>query len=141
MDEKLISRISAKYQKYSLWITAALSLAMIFAMSMGTLSMDFLNPLVVSALYTLAATVVYGLSWKGVAKSSPKTLTRFYLVASALRMLTAVMVVVVYCVIIKTPEAIRNFVLVFFAFYLVMLIFDGIFFARMEKTNNLKYKK
>ena len=44
-------------------------------------------------------------------------------------------VVAVYCVAVRQPQQIREFVIVFFVFYIATLIFDSVFFARIEKQN------
>jgi hypothetical protein len=75
-----------------------------------------------------------------VAHSSPASLTRFYLVAPAIRMMVAILVVVAYCLIVRQREAILHFVYIFLAFYVVLLIFDCIYFAQMEMRNKI-YKK
>jgi len=48
------------------------------------------------------------------------------------------MVAVVFCVVSRDRESIINFIIVFAVFYVVMLIFDGVFFARLEKKLNQK---
>jgi len=57
------------------------------------------------------------------------------------RLITAALVVVSFCMLNKVKEDIRGFVLLFFVFYMMMLIFDCVFFARIERTNNLNVKK
>ena len=135
MDDKLIDRISRDYNKYSLWVTSGTALIVLLSISILELS-GLVYPLIICVLYTMISSGAYGLSWKKVAKSAPGTLTKFYLVASALRMLTAVMVVILYCVISREREDIRSFVLMFFTFYIFMLVFYGVFFAYVEKKNN-----
>lgn len=136
MDDKAIRRTWSKYYKYSLWLVAGAALiTLLFTNIYGYASL--VRPLAFCVIYTLLANIAYGAAWKGVAKSSPSVLTKFYLAASALRMIAAVMVVVAFCMLIHDKTAIRDFVLMFFGFYVVVLVFDGIFFAIVEKKNNL----
>ena len=110
-------------------------------MSLNLLSMDLLSALTVSVVYSIIVNFAYGAFWGKVAKAAPNTMTRFYLAASALRLITAALVVVSFCMLIGDKGLIRSFIFIFFAFYFVMLIFDSVFFARIEKYNNLKTEK
>lgn len=141
MDAKLIETTSKRYCKFSLWLVVALTLIVFAAMSLNWIGMDFLNALAISAIYSIVVNFAYGSFWKKVAKSAPGTIAKFYLAASALRLITAALVVLAFCMLNDGKETIRNFIIVFFAFYLVMLIFDSVFFARIEKYNNLKTDK
>lgn len=135
---KRINIASKRYFKYSLWLIAALTLMCSAAISMNILDYSFINALAISALYTIIINFVYVISWGKIAKSSPNTMTRFYLAASALRLISAALVVTVYCLIIHDKDSIRDFALLFMAFYIVMLVFDSVFFARIEKYYTLK---
>ncbi len=141
MDVKLIDSTSKRYCKYSIWLVVALTLVLFTAMSINLLSMDLLSALTVSVVYSIIVNFAYGTFWRKVAKSAPNTMTKFYLAASALRLITAALVVLSFCMLNEEKELIRNFIFVFFAFYLAMLIFDSVFFARIEKYNNLKTEK
>lgn len=94
--------------------------------------------LAISTVYSIFVLYIYGYSWKAVAKSSPMNLVKFYMVASVLRMLTAVMVIVVYCLIVRVRADIRNFIIMFIVFYLVTLIFDVVYFSKVEKHNKIE---
>lgn len=142
MDTKQIDKTSKEYIKQSLWIIVAITFAVFIAIGVNWLEISLVNALAVSALYTVIINYAYGSSWKHVAKSAPRTMAKFYLAASALRLITAALVVVSYCIISRNDnEGIRSFILLFFTFYIVMLIFDSVFFARIEKNNNLKTDK
>lgn len=137
MGSEQVNLIGRQYNKCSLWVVAAATLATLLAISIYD-AQQFVDPLVISAVYALVTNTVYCLSWKAVAKSSPNALGKFYLAGSALRMMLAVLVAVAYCVIVGDRDAILNFILVFSSFYVVMLVFDGVFFARMERKRNQK---
>lgn len=141
MDLEFIEQVSKRYCKYGIWLAAALTLMAIGAIGLSWLDMTCLTAIVVSAVYTLVVIFAYSASWKGVAKTSPVNMTKFYLAASAIRIITAALVVMVYCVLSRDKVSIRNFSLLFFAYYVIMLVFDSVFFARVEKCNNLKIKR
>lgn len=142
MDIKQIDKTSKRYIKHSIWMTATITFLVCIAISVNWLDISLIKALVINALYTVIINLAYGIAWKHTAKSAPNAIGRFYLAASVLRLITAALVIVSFCLINRNDhEGIRSFILLFLAFYLVMLIFDSIFFARIEKNNNLKTEK
>ena len=143
-DEKLrlqtIRQASIRYKQISLWLTAAVALAVLFACRLSTQCDDMIpqvvNPLVVSAIFSLVASTAYGEAWKAVAKSSPANLAKFYLVAMMLKMMAGVLVFLIY-VLVCDKQNILGFTAIFALFYVVLLVFDCIYFARVEKKNRL----
>lgn len=141
MDVKFIEQTSKRYCKYGIWLTAALTLLAIGAIGLNWIDMAFLNAIVVSAVYSLVVIFAYCASWKWIAKTSSVNMAKFYLAASAIRLMTAALVVVAYCILSQDKVSIRYFVLLFFAYYVMMLVFDSVFFARVEKCNNQKFER
>lgn len=143
-DEKLrlqtIRQASIRYKQISLWLTAAVALAVLFACRLSAQCDDmiaqFVNPLVVSAIFSLVASTAYGEAWKAVAKSSPANLAKFYLAAMMLKMMAGVLVFLIY-VLVCDKQNILGFTAIFALFYVVLLVFDCIYFARVEKKNRL----
>lgn len=143
-DEKLrlqtIRQASIRYKQISLWLTAAVALAVLFGCRLSAQCDDMIaqvvNPLVVSAIFSLVASTAYGEAWKAVAKSSPANLAKFYLVAMMLKMMAGVLVFLIY-VLVCDKQNILGFTAIFALFYVVLLVFDCIYFARVEKKNRL----
>ena len=143
-DEKLrlqtIRQASIRYKQISLWLTAAVALAVLFACRLSAQCDDMIaqvvNPLVVSAIFSLVASTAYGEAWKAVAKSSPANLAKFYLVAMMLKMMAGVLVFLIY-VLVCDKQNILGFTVIFALFYVMLLVFDCIYFARVEKKNRL----
>ena len=143
-DEKLrlqtIRQASIRYKQISLWLTAVVALAVLFACRLSAQCDDMIaqvvNPLVVSAIFSLVASTAYGEAWKAVAKSSPANLAKFYLVAMMLKMMAGVLVFLIY-VLVCDKQNILGFTAIFALFYVVLLVFDCIYFARVEKKNRL----
>lgn len=143
-DEKLrlqtIRQASIRYKQISLWLTAAVALAVLFACRLSAQCNDMIaqvvNPLVVSAIFSLAASTAYGEAWKAVAKSSPANLARFYLAALVLKLMAGTLVFLIY-VLVCDRQNILGFTAIFALFYVVLLVFDCIYFARVEKKNRL----
>ena len=143
-DEKLrlqtIRQASIRYKQISLWLTAAVALAVLFACRLSAQCDDMIaqvvNPLVVSAIFSLVASTAYGEAWKAVAKSSPANLAKFYLAAMMLKMMAGVLVFLIY-VLVCDKQNILGFTVIFALFYVVLLVFDCIYFARVEKKSRL----
>lgn len=143
-DEKLrlqtIRQASIRYKQISLWLTAAVALAVLFVCRLSAQCDDMIaqvvNPLVVSAIFSLAASTAYGEAWKAVAKSSPANLAKFYLAALVLKLMAGTLVFLIY-VLVCDRQNILGFTAIFALFYVVLLVFDCIYFARVEKKNRL----
>ena len=143
-EEKLrlqtIRQASIRYKQISLWLTAAVALAVLFACRVSAQCDDMIaqvvNPLVVSAIFSLVASTAYGEAWKAVAKSSPANLAKFYLAALVLKLIAGTLVFLIY-VLVCDRQKILGFTAIFALFYVVLLVFDCIYFARVEKKNRL----
>lgn len=135
-----IRQASIRYKQISLWLTAAVALAVLFACRLSAQCDDMIaqvvNPLVVSAIFSLAASTAYGEAWKAVAKSSPANLARFYMAALVLKLMSGTLVFLIY-VLVCDKQNILGFTVIFALFYVVLLVFDCIYFARVEKKNRL----
>ena len=149
MDTKQIDEIDHKYYKLSLWVIVGISL--MFLLLLGGSSYwntSILYAILISAVFSLFTSVAYQVSWKGIAKNSPSTLTKFYLAAPALRMMAAILVILVYYVINRNATntdgspAIRglmlSFTFIFLAYYVVLLVLDCVYFAKVEKRNKIQ---
>lgn len=143
-DEKLrlqtIRQASIRYKQISLWLTAAVALAVLFACRLSAQCDDMIaqvvNPLVVSAIFSLVASIAYGEAWKAVAKSSPANLAKFYMAALVIKMIAGTLVFLIY-VLVCDRQNILGFTVIFALFYVMLLVFDCIYFARVEKKNRL----
>ena len=143
-DEKLrlqtIRQASIRYKQISLWLTAAVALAVLFACRLSAQCDDMIaqvvNPLVVSAIFSLVASTAYGEAWKVIAKSSPANLAKFYMAALVIKMVAGTLVFLIY-VLVCDKQNILGFTAIFALFYVVLLVFDCIYFARVEKKNRL----
>lgn len=135
-----IKQIGRKYRQISLWLTAGMALAILFACRISAQCDNILsqvvNPLAVSAIFSLVCSTAYGEAWQATAKSSPANLAKFYLAAAALKMMAAAVVFLVY-VIVCDKSNILGFTVIFMLFYVVLLVFDCIYFARVEKKSRL----
>lgn len=135
-----IKQINIKYKQISLWLTAAMTLIILFACRVSAQCDDMIaqvvNPLVVSAFFSIIASTAYGEAWKAIAKSSPANLAKFYLAALVIKMVAGTLVFLVY-VLLCDKQNILGFTAIFALFYVALLVFDCIYFARVEKKSRL----
>ena len=127
------NEVIKKYTKGSIWVLSGLTLVALIVMSV-TYDMYLLTPVVVSVVFSFITMALYVKVWQKIANKTPNVLTKFYLSAPAIRMLLAAIVVLVYCLVVKEKTAILNFVIVFFVYYISTILFESIFFARLEKS-------
>ena len=118
-----------RYFQQALWIVVAASFALYWPITQA---------LLVTVIFSFVATLAYGYAWKAVAKSSPTNLTKFYLVGSALRLMAALLVFLVYALVIREKTAVLWFTGIFVGFYLVLLLYDSLYFTGIEKRLNNK---
>lgn len=139
MRLQLIKQIGLGYKQKSLWLIVGLSLAILFACrisaSCDQIIPQVVTPLAVSAIFSLVASTATIEGWSAVAKSSPATLAKYYLAASVIKMLAAAIVFLIYVVCCNRSNII-GFTVIFALFYVMLLIFDCLYFVRVEKKNN-----
>lgn len=131
-----IDRIAKTYNKISIWLVSGVAIIALLVMQIGDLSLSV--PILVSVVYSLIAVFAYGTAWKRIAKISPEFLAKFYLAGSALRILAGLVVILFFCAFNRTDSSsIIRFTVVFIIFYIVMLVFDTIYFAKIERRKNI----
>ena len=91
------------------------------------------TPLCITIVFQLLACLGYGLLWKYVASSSTASLPTFYMAASGMRMLAAVVVVLGFMFMVSDKQVIRLFVVTFLIYYIIILIYDTTYFVKVEK--------
>ncbi len=126
--------IAKKYYQRGLWITFGLTLIMLMAAQVGRHA-EWISAIVAAALFTLLTTIAYALCWHKVASKSETALGKFYIAASAIRMMAAFLVVLVFVLAAGSKSSAITFAIVFVIFYTVMLVFDTVYFAQVEKRN------
>ena len=123
-------KTTREYIIYTLFLT--------LSMFIGTLTVKMEGYGLISALFHILCSTAYIWGWQALARRSPETLPKYYLAGSAFRLIAAAAVLLVFCVVKRdTPEAIKWFSIVFIIFYLVMLVFDAIFFAKVSKNKKV----
>lgn len=90
-------------------------------------------PVAVTAGFQVLACLTYGMAWRTVAHWSTASLPVFYLAASGIRMLAGMATVVVYLFLVSDAASVRAFVFIFLTYYLVLLVYDTLYFVKVEK--------
>jgi len=139
MEKNQIDLTARRYVRYSLLIMAVMTAvaAIVYALTGNSL---VLVSTVVSLVFSLVAMAAYAAAWKSLARSSAMTaLVKFYLAAPVLRIIAAIAVLLIYYMVVRHEADYKamtvTFMVVFFAYYLVLMIFDCVYFAQVEKHN------
>ena len=140
VDNAIVKKLADRHLLYTCLIVIILT-----AVSMLTLEyMDakqYVGEMKICVYYSFITGLIYNRAWKKVVQDGKLDITKFYLIASGVRMFVAALAVLIYCVVVREPQPVLHFVAMFLAFYFIMLVFDSVFFARVEKGNKLKTKK
>ena len=124
-------------RKTSWWYTAWVLYLVIF-MFVGTVFAGLTGFGLISAVFHLVCSLIYVYGWQAIARRSPEVMPKYFLAASALRLMAAAIVLLVFCVVNRQDiERIKWFAIVFIIFYLVILAFDAIFFAKVSNNNKI----
>jgi len=138
---KLIRQAAANYRRLSIWLICGMTLPFLLSLSVSQSNLSVVLPLVISVIFSIVVSIAYVSAWKYVASTSPTQLSKFYMAAMLLRVLAGAMVLLSYCLISRQRDNILHFTIVFSIFYVVMLVFDTAYFARIEKKNALNNQK
>lgn len=121
------------YLRQSICLIVGLTLLFLLYMNVWGSADMMTIPICISAVFQLVACVAYAFVWKHVAASSPDSLPTLYMTASGCRMFAGIVTVLAYCFSIEDKASIRFFVITFLIYYFIMLIYDTIYFMRVEK--------
>lgn len=114
------------------------TLFLIISLYIGTLYVNRGDFGLISAVFHVLCSIAYIGGWQAIARRSPETLSKYYLAGSAFRLMAAAALLLIFCVVKRdNPETIKWFSVVFIIFYLVMLVFDAIFFAKVSKNKKV----
>lgn len=134
-----VKRAASLYQKYNLWIVAALTLLILLIERVSGLA-GLAIPLAVCAVYSLLMGMAYGAVWRHVALFKPSSLTHFYMAAPAVRLVIGALVCAEYGLLVYERHLVIRFVAIFACFYVVSRVFDAVYFARVEKKNIIHHQ-
>lgn len=134
----IVGHYASLYYKIALWIIAALTLLGFLAEQIA-FKYGFTQSIVFSAVYFLTVTMINGRCWRMAARKAGNSLTLFYFASSAVRMLLAFVTILVGGLILREDKtSLLGFALIFAAYYMLLLVFDCIFFSHIEKKHLIK---
>ena len=140
VDSLMVKKLADRHLIYTCLLVIVLTVLSMFALEYLD-AKQYVTEMKICAYYSFIAGLIYNRSWKRVEQREKLDMTKFYLIASGVRMFIAALAVLIYCVVVREKEPVLYFVTLFLAFYFIMLVFDSVFFARVEKGNKLKTKK
>ena len=132
-DEKIRKSVR-KYLFVSFSLIAVLTLCVLGYMFVFS-NTNVVTPMLTSIVYNLVICSLYIYIWKMVAKYSPDSILQLYLGSTGLRLITAMFVLLIYCYLVTDKPLRMNFALVFCFYYIVMLVFDTLYFVKFERVN------
>lgn len=130
---KSIGNLSWLYKRQGLCIVAGLFLMGLLAENIAQYD-TLLTPLIVCSIYGLVLETVEGTVWGIVARRSPDSLTTFFMGVSGCRVLTALLMMVIYYL-IAGRSAMLVFILTFAVFYIAIVSHHVLFFSRHSSLN------
>ena len=131
-----IGKTALIYNKVLIYILAGLTMLGLLTMQLTGL-MSLLYPMVISVVFSFVCGVAYIQGWKAIARRAPESLPKYYLAGSAFRLMAAAIVLLIYCVVERHDiYIIKWFAIVFIVYYIVTLVFDAVFFAKVSKNSN-----
>ena len=136
MEAEHIDQLAKRYVQRAEWLLAGLALLVLLGMSIVR-DTSLVVTLAISVVFGLLCASVHGEWWRHVAKRSPGSLIKFYLASSILRMLAAIVVFLLLVFMAHGGKDILERTAVFVGFYIALLAFDCIYFAQVEKKNQI----
>ena len=137
---KYLNRLCGRYLLWSIGLMSVVS-AIVYAVAIMGEFQGLLLPALVSVIFLLVFNVLEILIWRKVAYKASEQLTTFYTAVSGFRMLLALGLLFVYYITLSDKFGMKNFVVVFLAYYFVMLGMHSIFFSYVsnggDKLNKL----
>lgn len=132
-DNNDIVKLSKRYFRQSVWLTAGLTLVGLLVMNVFRIE-GLLTPVVISAVFSIVIETADIVVWQMVARRNPEGLTSFYTAVSGFRMLAALATMMIYYL-VAGSDAMLVFFLVFMSFYVLLLIHHTTFFARVSNRS------
>ena len=132
-DNNDIVKLSKRYFRQSVWLTAGLTLVGLLVMNVFRIE-GLLTPVVISAVFSIVIETADIVVWQMVARRNPEGLTSFYNAVSGFRMLAALATMMIYYL-VSGSDAMLVFFLVFMSFYVLLLIHHTTFFARVSNRS------
>ncbi len=140
VDISQVKKIADRHLIYTCLIVISLVVLSMFALDYLD-AKRYVTELKICGYYSFIIGLIYNRSWKKVVQGGTFDITKFYLIASGVRMFVATLAVLIYVVVVREPQTVLYFVIMFLAFYFILLVFDSVYFALIEKGNKLKTKK
>ncbi len=134
-----IDVITKTYRKISLWLSVGITLLILLAGQIMTSGNTFIGNtigiVVMAVLYFIITNIVTSNAWIKAARKTDNSLTRFYIVAPMIKMVVA-LVVILFIIISRryNKTVMLESVSVFAIYYVVQLLFDCIYYSRVEKN-------
>ena len=132
LNRDYINKAARKYIKYVLLLLVGITLLAFIYMNISC-TPQLLQPIIISLIYSATVSLLFILIWKTVVNNSHEYAVQLYLGFTATRFITAILVILAYFLLENILRARLLFAITFCSYYLIMLIFDTIFFINTER--------
>ncbi len=129
----MCGNVTNKYRKVSLWISAGLTFAVLMIAQVAQKPW-MLTPLVICALFSIVADVIFHISLKIRLRKKAETMMPFLLVQATILAILAALAIIGYICSVSDKGLRMAFVLMLAIYYFALLIFDIVFIMRLQKN-------
>lgn len=135
---KDIETIAKKYNRYGLLMITAMTVLALLAIQLFN-KFSYAPFIVLSIGFSMFITRTYAAAWKSVATKAPNTLGKFYMIAPMIKMFAALITIIIGVFIYRNEkEMILAYVGIFVSYFTLLMIYDSVYFFRVEKNSNIK---
>jgi len=133
--EEYASRLAKTYHKQSLWLVCTLLLLIMLTMVVMQVY-NALNCLAATAIFFVGCNAAYISAWKVAVGKAYTSQPMCWLIASIAKLLlTLVFLLAGFFLLRGDKPLVYSFIFIVSIFYMLMLVFDAIFFAKPRKKN------
>jgi hypothetical protein len=131
LEEGTINNTFKRYIKNALIILVGTTLGALMYMNVAGKE-TLLQPIIISLVYNTLVSLLFIYIWRAIMQNAREYVVHFYLGATGFRLITAMFVILAYCLTedIRTQKI--QFAVVFCIYYFIMLLFDTLYFIKIE---------
>lgn len=130
-DRTYIENRARQYVKGVLFLLIGITLTALAYMNISVRH-QLLWPIIISLTYNAVISILFICIWKTIMANARESAVHLYLGATGGRLVTAMFVILTYCLLEDSRPTRLMFALTFCSYYLIMLVFDTVFFIKTE---------
>ncbi len=131
LEEGTINNTFKRYIKNALIILVGTTLGALMYMNVAGKE-TLLQPIIISLAYNTLVSLLFIYIWRAIMQNAREYVVHFYLGATGFRLITAMFVILAYCLTEDIRTLKIQFAVVFCIYYFIMLLFDTLYFIKIE---------